>query len=126
MIPDGGEALRNSLKQLVSIVDHFARLPMDRRNLRYRAAEQAGDPLMPQANPKHRHFRVQYHIAGDAKVALAVGPSRSRRNDDAVEVKTANLFPSHRVVADDDWHLARNRSHGMYEVKCKRIVVIDD
>ena len=118
--------MRNSLKQLVSIVDHFARLTMDRRNLRHLTAEQAGNPLMPQANAKHRHFRFQNHIARDAEVAWAVRPSRSRGNDYTVEVKAANFIPRHLVVANDDRHLARNRRHRVNQVECERVVIIDD
>jgi len=81
---------------------------------------------VPQANSKHGYGRIQDRIAGDAEIALAVGPPRSWGNDYAVKVKSTNLRPVHLVVADDDGHLPCDLRNRVDKVEGKRIVVIDD
>jgi len=107
-------------------MDNPAHLPVHRFDLSYLAAEQAGNPLMTEANTQNRHTRIQDGVARDAEIPFAIRPSWSGRDDYAAEVELANLNPIHLVVANDDRHFAGNRRNGMDQVESERIVVIDD
>ena len=90
---------------------------MHRLNLHYLASEQARNALMPETNTQHRHIGIQNDLARYAEIPFAIRPSRSRRDDYAAEVKTANLIPAHFVVSNDNRHLAGNRRNRMDQVE---------
>lgn len=88
-------------------------------------AMEVADSLMTQTNAQNGKVCLPDDIAADAEICRPVRSSRSRRNDNIVEIPDHIRLPARIVISDDDRSTIVDGCNQMVEIVSERIVVID-
>jgi hypothetical protein len=127
VVAHGAKALRDAVEERVAVVEDRADAPVhDVRAGHDAGAREVGERLVAEADAEHRHRGLGQRVAAHAEVALALGPSGARRDDDPVPAAAREPAPRQLVVAHDLRLLAGDGREELIEVEGVRVVVVDE
>ena len=125
VVADRLEALRDPGEQRAAVVVHGAEPAVHHlRRVDHRAAGEAREALVPEADTQDWDPGLHDRLAADPEVARVLGTPRAGRDDDVVEPRARQLGPRRTVVAHDDRILAVRLGEKLEQVERERVVVV--